>query len=274
MKIKSFIIKGNSSAELPISCDYSYASSQSKLVIFCHGFKGFKDWGCWNLVAKHFVNEGFNFLKFNFSHNGTTLIKPMEITDLKSFSENNYSIEVQDVDRVVKYLSTPENDFIFDELFMIGHSRGGGIACLASQKNNISKLITWAGVADFGERFPENDELLLWKENKVRYILNSRTGEKYPQKYQFYENFVMNKDVLNISNALKEYKGNLLVCFAILDQVLPQEYAQRMSSQVKGSIIKSIRTNHTFGSKHPWNKDFLPTALLELCNQTISFLND
>lgn len=157
---------------------------------------------------------------------------------------------------------------------MIGHSRGGGIACLASQKNNISKLITWAGVADFGERFPENDELLLWKENKVRYILNSRTGEKYPQKYQFYENFVINKDVLNISNALKEYKGNLLVCFAILDQVLPQEYAQRMSSQVKGSIIKSIRTNHTFGSKHPWNKDFLPTALLELCNQTISFLND
>ena len=29
---------------------------------FCHGYKGFKDWGAWSLMGKAFVSKGFTFL--------------------------------------------------------------------------------------------------------------------------------------------------------------------------------------------------------------------
>ena len=41
-----------------------------EIVIFIHGFMGFKDWGAWHLMAKVFAKAGFFFVKFNFSHNG------------------------------------------------------------------------------------------------------------------------------------------------------------------------------------------------------------
>ena len=36
------------------------------IVIFCHGYKGFKDWGAWNLVANEFANNQFVFVNLIF----------------------------------------------------------------------------------------------------------------------------------------------------------------------------------------------------------------
>ncbi|TNF49192.1 MAG: alpha/beta hydrolase, partial [Bacteroidetes bacterium] len=48
------------------------------LVVFAHGFMGFKDWGCWDLVQDYFVENGLSFLKYNVSHNGVTLEQPTD----------------------------------------------------------------------------------------------------------------------------------------------------------------------------------------------------
>ena len=179
MNKKSFVIKSSESKEFPISCDYSYKEENPKIVIFCHGFKGFKDWGCWNLVANYFVNNGLNFLKFNFSQNGTTLDNVNQISDFKSFRNNNYSIELQDLIRVINHIKSPKSLVKCNDLYLIGHSRGGGIACLATQYHpEIAKLVTWASVADFKERFPAKNELLKWKReiiksNNLGNLLNS-----------------------------------------------------------------------------------------------------
>ena len=34
-------------------------SFNGKVIVFCHGFMGYKDWGCWNLVQDYFVSLGF-----------------------------------------------------------------------------------------------------------------------------------------------------------------------------------------------------------------------
>ena len=50
--------------ETPILADIYYQKQNNgKLILFCHGFKGFKDWGCWHTVAKAFAEAGFVFLK-------------------------------------------------------------------------------------------------------------------------------------------------------------------------------------------------------------------
>ena len=275
MNKKSFVIKSSEPKEFPISCDYSYKEENPKIVIFCHGFKGFKDWGCWNLVANYFVNNGLNFLKFNFSQNGTTLDNVNQISDFKSFRNNNYSIELQDLIRVINHIKSPKSLVKCNDLYLIGHSRGGGIACLATQNHpEIAKLVTWASVADFKERFPAKNELLKWKKEETRYIINSRTGEKYPQDYQFYQDFIKNENSLNISKALMKYNGELLVCYGIFDQVIPKRDAFNMVNFSKNAEIISFRTNHTFGSKHPWDNTTLPLSLRELCDITINFLKN
>ena len=52
----------------PIVYDFFYELNRSKapIVIFCHGYKGYKDWGAWTLFAKDFASQGIAFLKFNF----------------------------------------------------------------------------------------------------------------------------------------------------------------------------------------------------------------
>ena len=57
-----------SEGKKPIVYDVCFNQTQSPkpVIIFCHGYKGFKDWGAWQLVAETFANAGFFFLKFNF----------------------------------------------------------------------------------------------------------------------------------------------------------------------------------------------------------------
>ena len=82
-KILNLILEGKHSK--PILTDVFFKEDKTKkpIVIFCHGYKGFKDWGAWNLMAETFVKAGFFFIKFNFSHNGGTIEQPIDFPDLE-----------------------------------------------------------------------------------------------------------------------------------------------------------------------------------------------
>ena len=56
---EKFVIQGTAS-EKPILCDLTkpFQHHDKNLIIFCHGYKGFKDWGCWNLMAHKFAQNG------------------------------------------------------------------------------------------------------------------------------------------------------------------------------------------------------------------------
>ncbi len=105
---------------------YKETNSPKPVVIFCHGYKGYKDWGAWNLVAEKFALEGFLFLKFNFSHNGGTVDNPIDFPDLEAFSENNLSKELDDLEDIINRVSS--SDFFKPEIdssniTLIAHSR-------------------------------------------------------------------------------------------------------------------------------------------------------
>ena len=84
------------------------------------------------------------------------------------------------------------NEFPNYDISLFGHSRGGGIACLAASKfKEIKNLITLASVSNFGERFPNQNEIEKWKKNGVRYVENMRTKQMLPHLYQFYQNLIL-----------------------------------------------------------------------------------
>ena len=35
------------------------------VIVFAHGYNGYKDWGAWQLMEDAFIAAGFGFVKFN-----------------------------------------------------------------------------------------------------------------------------------------------------------------------------------------------------------------
>ena len=125
----------------PLVWDAFFNANQKKkpIVIFCHGYKGFKDWGAWGLVAKEFAKEEIFFVKFNFSHNGGTIENPIDFLDLEAFSENNYSKELDDLNDVLDFVLSNKNQYASEinsaDVTVIGHSRGGGISIIKASED-------------------------------------------------------------------------------------------------------------------------------------------
>ena len=262
------------SADLHLS-----ANMKADLVIFCHGFKGFKDWGHFNLLPARFTEAGMHFLKFNFSHNGGNLEQVMDFPDLEAFSENNYSKELEDISRVVGWTES-EGLKHFGEvpgrLFLIGHSRGGAMAILAASRNEkIKKLVTWAAVCDLDKRFPSGQDLEKWRKDGVTFIKNSRTGQDMPIKFQFYEDFMAHKDDLDVVRAEKKLRIPHLLLHGTMDEsVYLGESVKLMSLNENAKLIKLHGAGHTFGAYHPFDKSSLPKDAELAVQHSISFLQD
>ena len=259
--------------EKNILADITYQNDveSTGVVIFCHGYKGYKDWGSWNLVADEFASKGFTFMKFNFSHNGGTLENPIDFPDLKAFGYNTYSKEVEDLNSVIEW---SHNEF-GEPISIIGHSRGGGIVTLVGGSNsNVSNVISWAAVADFKERFPVGEKLQEWKDKGVNYVVNGRTKQEMPHYFSFYESFMKNEGNLTISKAAKNMRIPHLIIHGDNDEAVLVQDARRLCAFNPEAELEIISdANHTFGSKHPWNERFLPDSLGEVVDKTINFIN-
>jgi pimeloyl-ACP methyl ester carboxylesterase len=263
----------------PILTDVFYTKNQTKkpVVVFCHGYKGYKDWGAWNLAAMEFAKNKLFFVKFNFSHNGGTVSNPIDFPDLEAFGENNYTIELDDLENIIEWIrNNPDfkNEIDPNKITLIGHSRGGGIVSIkASENTAITKLITWSGVSDYGARFPKGEQLKGWKKQKINYILNSRTKQKMPHRYQFYQNFIDNKDRLTIKNAISKLKIPHLIVHGEKDVVIAPAEAQNMHTwSPKSELILIKEMTHTLGCTQPWEQSEMPIHLAEAVKKSIDFV--
>jgi len=265
----------------PIIYDFFYDKNiiKSPIVIFCHGYKGFKDWGAWPLLAKTTASSGVAFLKFNFSFNGGTLENPIDFPDLEAFSMNNYSKELSDLKAVVDwvYFEHKGNQALdIDNLILMGHSRGGGISTIyTSEDRRIKKLITLAGVSNFESRFPKGKALSDWETNLLYYVRNTRTNQAMPHRFQFYKDFLANRDRLTISNAAKKLTVPHLIIHGDNDQSVNFNEAEDLKTwSKKGGLFKVNGANHVFGAKHPWRKVKLPVDLAIVYTKMVDFINN
>ncbi len=270
-------LKRTNKRTILFDCYFNPNQRALPLVIFCHGYKGFKDWGSWTLVAEALANENIFFVKFNFSHNGTSLSQPNEFSDLEAFSNNTYSKELDDLNDVINHFKNGacKNNLDLKNICLIGHSRGGGIVLLnASQRKDISKIITWASVSDYKKRFNEGSETFnKWRTLGVKYIENKRTGQLLPHKFNFYEDFIKNEKYLDIQNAIKSLNQPVLLIHGDNDDAVNMEESQLLNKINFSSQLKIIEdANHVFNAKHPWDNSNLPDALNIVVKYTTEFI--
>ena len=278
--IKNKIIK-STHHQKPIVSDFFFKENKVKkpIVIFCHGYKGYKDWGAWNLAAETFAKNNLFFVKFNFSHNGGTAENPIDFPDLEAFGENNYTIELDDLEDVINYVIGNQEfkeEIDIKNITLIAHSRGGGtIAIKAAENSKITKLITWSVVSDFGARFPKGEVLKQWKKDGIAYIENGRTHQQMPHTYQFYENFIENEARLTIKNAVRKLKIPHLIIHGEKDEVVLPEEAKNLHRWNPNSTLFFIpEMNHTLGSEQPWTSSKMPIHLSEAVQKSIDFINN
>lgn len=269
-----------SSAKKPILYDiyFQETNTQKPIIIFCHGYKGFKDWGAWDLVAEEFAKSGFFFLKFNFSHNGGTILQPIDFPDLEAFAQNNYTKELDDLDRILSYVSNTkefEKEANTLAINLIGHSRGGGIVLIKSQEDvRVKKVSIWAGVSDYKSRFNiGSSQFNEWKEKGRFFVTNGRTKQEMPHDWQFFEDFRANEKRLTIKTAVENLKKNLLIIHGTKDTTVAIEEAKKIHSWKTDSELFLIKNaTHVFGASHPWNQDNLPEHLTKVIKKTSQFL--
>lgn len=277
IKNKNRILSSEKKKPILYDVYYNETEKPQPMVIFCHGYKGFKDWGAWHLVAEAFAEAGFCFVKFNFSHNGGTMENPIDFPDLEAFAENNFSLELEDLDRILNEIEAGNENLPrkISTISLIGHSRGGGIVLIKAEENTrIHKVTTWASVSDFKARFQENTvEFETWKETGVTHVENSRTKQMLPHNFQFYKDFKENEERFSIKRAVKNLKIPQLIVHGSEDPTVSEKEAKAIHSwNPKSELIIIDGADHVFGASHPFEGSNLPNHLKKTVEKTIEFL--
>ncbi|AZB24977.1 alpha/beta fold hydrolase [Chryseobacterium bernardetii] len=271
--IKKDILLGNPETRNFLADSFYMDNTEKRpLVIFVHGYKGYKDWGAWDLMAEKFAKSGFFFVKFNFSHNGTTVDDPLHFADLEAFGNNNYTKELSDLGIVIdSFIKDPHVDS--EKIILIGHSRGGGISIIKTfEDERINGLITLASV-DTLDRFPTGELLENWKRGGVYYVLNGRTQQEMPHYYQFYEDYEKNIHRFDVERATEMAKAYMLIIHGTEDEAVNVKHAEHLHILNPNSELFLIEGgNHTFGAKEPWNNPELPDDLNKVTEKCIDFL--
>lgn len=270
--VENHIIKGNDEKQILIDVTINSKLPKAPLIIFIHGFKGFKDWGAHHLTARYFAQNGYRYLKFNLSHSGVNPEKPTGVNDMETFAANTFSKEMMDIDLVINYALQNLN---VTKVFLIGHSRGGGLSILQAAYNiNVKGLITWSAIASFDSLWKKEQENEWKKEGKI-YVVNARTQEKMPLNITLLNDFEENKETLHILAGAKQINIPWLIIHGDDDVNVPFETAQKLANTNPNSrLIKINGANHVYGASHPFSGKTLPPHLFQVCEKSLLFLNE
>jgi esterase/lipase len=231
---------------------------KSPVLIFCHGLKGFKDWGCFPYMLESIAEEDIFTVSFNFSYNGTGLTggDEQEFTRLDLFAKNTLSRELDDLEDIIRFLVENSNVFNYDlnRIYLMGHSRGGGIAIIKTSQNpKIKKLITLASVAIF-DRYTDRLKKE-WKEKGYIETMNTRTKQMMRFNYSYLQDLEKNSAKLDVLKAISKVQVPTLLVHGENDLSVDCTEAQTLYdfSNKKNTRLEIYKnTNHTFGAEHPF----------------------
>lgn len=260
---------------LPAKTEGAPESDKSlPLIIFSHGFKGFKDWGGFPYMMKKFALYDFAASSFNFTHNGVSKESPEEFTRLDLFAENTFTKELDDLKSVIDYFYVNAGEYNIDKkrIALAGHSRGGGTTIIkAAEDKRIKCIVTLASVSDFNRYSEEHKRK--WKEAGYFEVINSRTNQMMRMNVSLLEDLEKNHARLDILNAVKKLNKPALIIHGKEDMSVKPEEAHMLYKYSNREITELFiipNTGHTFGTEHPF-KGTTP-AFEKVIERSIGFL--
>lgn len=251
-----FTLKGADGA--PIAGDvYLPDAASPPLVIVIHGFKGFKDWGCFPWIGRTLADNGLAAVVMNLSHNGIGAnAETFERLDL--FERDTWSKRIFDVQQVIEAaqhgLLTNKSQPNPARLGLMGHSMGGGLVVLMAAKDQrVRSIATLAGV-NRPNRIPMDQAEPALKALGHVPIENGRTGQIMPVGQEFFDDLKQHEAAFDIQAAATKIDTPWLMIHGSADETVPLEEAhdllERAGDNAKLLIIQEA--SHTFGAGHPF----------------------
>lgn len=249
------------------------AGGNQPLLLFCHGFKGFKDWGSFPFVADSLAKRGITTIRFNFTCNGVGE-SLTEFDELEKFGRNTYAREVADLTVLTEWIVSgklPLPDYVdTGRLFVLGHSKGGGDAILFGAGNPlVAGIISWNGIANvnlFDEKLRHQIE-----ENGVGYIPNARTGQEMPITRVVIDDVDQNRDGYDLIDKVSRMEQPLCIIQGREDFARLVKGSERLHHAAKNAELHWIEGgDHTFQARHPFQGS--TAQLEEAIEQTVAFI--
>lgn len=244
-------------------------------IIILHGFKGFKDWGFFPFVAEQFAFKNAIAVNFNFSLNGVN-VGENDMSNDKTFSRNTISREIAEALEVLKAFKNgelaPDSECFKSwngDIFLLGHSRGGGVAILAAaQSEDVVKLVVWNSVSTF-DRYTERQKKS-WREAGFIEMENARTKQMFTMNVSYLDDIEQNAETLDVVKNVAIFKIPVKIIHGEQDVTVKVSEAHKLSAANPNAVLKIIpKTGHTFGAVHPFEGK--TPALLQAIEETCEF---
>ena len=264
MKIESLTLPG---VDFQLTAVLTRAAAPGHVVVLAHGFKGFMDWGCWPWVAERFAEAGVSCLRFNFSHNGTGG-DPQVFTELERFQANTFTREVEELRAAVRAARDLPGA---ERVSLLGHSRGGAIALLASE--GVSSVVTWASLAGLEDLHGFRGQEEAWRRDGFVEARNARTGQVMRLGAALLEDWEAHRKELDVEAALARFVaggGRATAIHGSADPAVPLAHARRLE-KAGARLVVVEGGDHTFGSTHPFQAE-PPAALQRAMEATLASL--
>lgn len=270
---------------LPIKWDlYSPISGTNRdfpVIIFLHGFKGFKDWGAFPDACEDLARSGFGVVAMNFSLSGIG-DKKTEFDRLDLFERQTFTQDLNDIESVIKALQNGEikdkhSHLNTDVIGLIGHSRGGHIAVTAAAEfEAVQCLVTWSAVANYLD-FWTDQMKKDWESKGFTEVVNSRTKQVMKLDKVVYEDAVNNEAKVIALKRVEDVRVPALFIHARDDESVPYTNSEELHIHcaAKEKELRFVaKTGHTYGIAHPFEEMEFPKPFAELLDWTIGWFRE
>lgn len=231
----------------PLNGEIRYSPSRGKrpVIIVCHSFMAFKDWGFFPHIGEQLVGAGFAVVTFNFSLNGVEN-NNNRITSFGQFQSNTFSRELHDLGTIVDAVS--RNTIGIDaidskKIGLLGHSRGGGIAIVfAAADERIGALATFSAISTFDRWTPH--QKTLWRERGFLPLARNSTVSPLRLGLDLLHDVEEHADELSITNAAGRMNMPWLIIHGREDLTVRCHEAEVLHAAANPALTKLMILDH------------------------------
>ncbi|MDW7997708.1 MAG: hypothetical protein RMJ46_08560, partial [Bacteroidota bacterium] len=249
------------------------------MLIMLHGFTGFKDWGFFPHIATEFAQRGACVVTFNFSLSGY-IEGSDRVERPELFARNTIGQEIADTRTVLlaftkRTIEAPASWWKrWDKrLFLLGYSRGAGVALLTLRENPqlpVQRLALWSPVTTF-HHYTERQKKR-WRQRGLLEVSHTRTSQILHMNVEYLQDLEDNEERYNLHLAIAALRCPTLIIHGMHDITVPLRSVQELAMAASPDLVRLHvipHTGHTLGVDHPMRQP--SPAVVEATTVTIEF---
>lgn len=255
-------------------------STSLGVLLICHGFRGYKDYGFIPQLAQRACEEGLIAHRFNFSHSGVTQnFDTFARSDL--FELDTWGKQIEDIQSVAAACHTTLPGARGQPIPMVwfGHSRGGVTVILAASRpptapKGSSPTAVIAAAAPCRSCSLSQEQIKCMHQLGYLETPSARTGQMLRMGQRWLQELEQNPEAFDPLLAIKKIGCPILLIHGDADETVSVDDARNLEASAPNRAQLEIfhGASHVFNAPNPLPiGQPPPPATQQLIDQTITF---